>query len=118
MVLSFDRKGKVLTVFLSGELDHHSSESVRIKIDNRIDEFGAELLILDFGGVRFMDSSGIGVVIGRYKKISESGGNVAIINLKSEVRRVFELAGLFKIVKEFVTSEEAINELDKKCWEE
>ncbi|MCX7883771.1 MAG: anti-sigma F factor antagonist [Caloramator sp.] len=108
MLLKFSKRDNTLIVFMAGELDHHSAENVRIKIDNKIDEFGIKNLIFDFSDVNFMDSSGIGVVIGRYKKIMEYGGKVGIVSLKPNIKRVFELGGLFKIIKEYKNIEEAI----------
>lgn len=111
MVLNFINKGKLLITVMSGELDHHSAESVRIKIDNKLDELGKVNLLFDFSGVNFMDSSGIGIVIGRYRKISEYGGQIGIINLKPDIKRIFEMGGLFRIVKEYRNVEEAL-----KCF--
>lgn len=108
MVLNFINKGKLLQAVLSGELDHHSAESVRVKLDNKLEELGEVNLLFDFSGVNFMDSSGIGVVIGRYKKISEYGGKVGIINLKPEIKRIFEMGGLFRIIKEYRSAEDAL----------
>lgn len=108
MLLKFSKRDNTLIVAMAGELDHHSSENVRAKIDNKIDEFGIKNLIFDFSDVNFMDSSGIGVVIGRYKKIMEYGGKVGIVSLKPNIKRVFELGGLFKIIKEYKNIEEAI----------
>lgn len=108
MVIKFINKGKLLISVLSGELDHHSAESIRIKIDNKLEEIGRVNLLFDFSGVNFMDSSGIGVVIGRYKKISEYGGQVGIVNLKPEIKRIFEIGGLFRIVKEYKSVEDAL----------
>ncbi|SKA79654.1 anti-anti-sigma regulatory factor, SpoIIAA [Caloramator quimbayensis] len=108
MLLKFSKRGNTLIVSMCGELDHHSAENVRAKIDNKIDEFGIKNLIFDFSDVNFMDSSGIGVVIGRYKKITEYGGRVGIVSLKPNIKRVFELGGLFKIIKEYKNIEEAI----------
>jgi stage II sporulation protein AA (anti-sigma F factor antagonist) len=107
MFLKFNQKGRVLIVNMLGELDHHSAESARIKIDNKIDELGINNLIFDFSSVNFMDSSGIGVVIGRFKKVKEFGGKVAVVNLKPSIKRVFELGGLFKIIKEYEDIEKA-----------
>jgi stage II sporulation protein AA (anti-sigma F factor antagonist) len=101
LFLKFDQKGRILVVNMAGELDHHSAENARMKIDNKIDEIGAASIIFDFSGVNFMDSSGIGVVIGRFRKISQFGGKVAVVNLKPQIKRVFELGGLFKIIKEY-----------------
>lgn len=109
MYLKFSKKDNTIVVVMSGELDHHSAENVRIKIDNKIDEFGSKNLIFDFSDVNFMDSSGIGIILGRYKKISEYGGKVAIVNLRPHIKRVFELGGLFKIIKEYESIEEAIS---------
>lgn len=107
MLLKFSQRSSTLIVNMAGELDHHSAENVRMKIDNKIDELGTMNLIFDFSGVNFMDSSGIGVVIGRYKKVMEYGGKVAIVNLKPQIKKVFELGGLFKIIKEYKDIEEA-----------
>lgn len=111
MFLKFSKKDNTLIATLSGELDHHSAESVRVKIDSKIDEYGIKNLIFDFSEVNFMDSSGIGVVLGRYKKISEYGGKVGIINLKPQIKRIFELGGLFKVIKEYKNVEDAISNL-------
>ncbi len=111
MNLRFQHKYKTLIVGISGELDHHSSEAIRIKIDNKIDELGIMNLIIDFSDVNFMDSSGIGVIIGRYRRIAEFGGELLIVNLKPQIRKVFELGGLFKIIKEYKNIDEAVANL-------
>ena len=108
MLINFVKNGKLLIAVLSGELDHHSAESVRVKIDNKLEELVEVNLLFDFSGVNFMDSSGIGVVIGRYKKISEYGGKVGIINLKPEIKRVFQVGGLFRIINEYSDAEDAL----------
>lgn len=108
MLINFVKNGKLLIAVLSGELDHHSAESVRVKIDNKLEELGEVNFLFDFSGVNFMDSSGIGVVIGRYKKISEYGGKVGIINLKPEIKRVFQVGGLFRIINEYRDAEDAL----------
>ena len=81
MHLKFDKYNDVLIVYLFGELDHHNAEVLRVKIDDRIDREGIKKVILSFQGVSFMDSSGIGAVIGRYKKIKESSINIFIFHL-------------------------------------
>lgn len=108
MNVRFQQRGNTLVVSIDGELDHHSSESIRIKIDNKIDELGIVNLVMDFSKVNFMDSSGIGVVIGRYRKVSEFGGKLLVIHLKGQIRKVFELGGLFNIIKEGKNIEDAV----------
>ena len=108
MNLKFEKNGRILVVNMVGELDHHCAENIRFKIDNKIDEMGSPNLVFDFSGVNFMDSSGIGAIIGRYRKVSEYGGRVGIINLKPEIKKVFELGGIFKIIKEYKNFNDAV----------
>ena len=108
MWLDFEKIGNVLVVSLIGELDHHSAEEVRVKIDDRISRENIRKLVLDFSGVTFMYSSGMGVIIGRYKKISMRSGEVNIISVSKSIKRVFELSGIFKIIKYYENLDEAL----------
>lgn len=111
MLLDFQNYNDKLIVYLNGELDHHTAEEVRIKIDDRLDRDNINKLILDFSNVSFMDSSGIGVVIGRFKRISLKRGSICITNVKESVKRVFELSGMFKIIKLYNNTDEAIHNM-------
>lgn len=111
MYLKFDKSEDKLIVTLMGELDHHSSEEVRNKIDDRLDRDKINKLVLNFSGVSFMDSSGIGVVIGRYKKLSTKNGLVCVAEVNGSVKKVFELSGMFKIIKAFDNVEDAVNHI-------
>lgn len=108
MYLKFENIDDKLIANLIGELDHHSAEEVRVKIDDRIDRDNIKKLILNFNGVTFMDSSGIGVVVGRYKKISSKGGALCVTDVNRGVNRVFELSGLFKIIDSYSNVSEAL----------
>ena len=108
MILKFDKIDDKLIVFLNGELDHHSAEEVRVKIDDRIDRDNIKKVIMDFNNVTFMDSSGIGVVIGRFKKVQNRDGVVCVVNVNSRVDRVFTLSGLYRIIKSYINVEEAV----------
>lgn len=108
MYLKFEKHGNILIVILSGELDHNSAEEVRVRIDDRIDRDNISKVILNFSEVTFMDSSGIGAVLGRYKKISNKGGKLCIVEPSKTVNRIFELAGLYKIIKNYNTVDEAV----------
>lgn len=98
----------ILVIYLYGELDHHNAEKIRDKIDDEIDSEGLSKLILDFSNVTFMDSSGIGVVVGRYKKLTSKKGNICITRLNNTIKRVFELSGLFKLIKNYDNIEQAL----------
>ena len=111
MYIDFKSKGNLLIVELSGELDHHSAQEVRVKIDDRLDRFNIKKLVFDFSEVSFMDSSGIGVIIGRYKKISVRNGVVAIASVSRSIKRIFELSGMFKVINVYSTVDEAIADI-------
>lgn len=108
MYLKFEKIEDKLLVNLMGELDHHSAEEVRVKIDDRIDRDNIRKVILDFSGVTFMDSSGIGVVIGRYKKMQNRNGKLCVIEINKTVNKVFEISGMYKIIDVYRNIDEAI----------
>ena len=108
MYLKFDKRDDKLIVSLMGELDHHSAEEVRVKIDDRIDRDNIKKVIMNFKEVTFMDSSGIGVVIGRLKKINNRDGKVCITNINKRVDKVFTLSGLYKIITVYNNVNEAL----------
>lgn len=111
MNLSFENKGDKLIVYMLGELDHHSAEEVRNKVDDRLERENYSKLIMDFSGVTFMDSSGIGVVIGRYKKLAAKKGKIYITTVNGSVKRVFELSGMFKIIPLYDSIEQALENM-------
>ena len=97
-MIIFDNINRNLIVKIIGDIDHHSSKDIREKIDKEINKHKIKNIIFDFSEVIFMDSSGIGMVIGRYKNIEKAGGKVAISSISDEAKRIFELSGLFRII--------------------
>lgn len=83
-----------ITAVLSGELDHHTCAEIRTKLDTQLEAFTPTLLILDFSGVSFMDSSGIGLILGRARLQSGYNGRLVIKNANEAVRKIIALAGL------------------------
>lgn len=81
-----------LAAYLSGEIDHHAAQSLRREIDAQVDDRLPELLTLDFSGVTFMDSSGVGLILGRDRHISSLGGCMTVQNPPPAVRRMLDLA--------------------------
>lgn len=88
----------ILTVYLTGEIDHHSARAMRERADTELVKRRPDTLILDFSGVSFMDSSGVGLVMGRYKTAAALGCGVQVRGLKPRDRRIMELSGLKKLV--------------------
>ncbi len=87
----------VMTVRLSGEIDHHSAADLRDSIDSAAERQNPKKLILDFSRVGFMDSSGIGLIMGRYRLIKEMGGSLSILGASDAIKRVIKLAGLERL---------------------
>ncbi len=92
-------KGEVLTARLQGEIDHHTAVGMRRDIDSACELNMPSLVILDFENVNFMDSSGIGLVMGRYKKLSKTGASLHISGTNPYIYKVMKLSGLERIVK-------------------
>lgn len=88
-----------VTVEISGEIDHHNAAALRLEADEAIQTHLAPNVRLDFGKVTFMDSSGIGFVLGRYRIVESYGGNVEVVNLPQRLYSIMKLAGLDKLVK-------------------
>lgn len=98
MNIKLENIGTTLVAKLGGELDHHTAPALRDALDREIALNNTRNIVLDFDGVTFMDSSGIGVIIGRYKQIAALGGKVMIIRVKPQVDKILELSGLKKIL--------------------
>ncbi len=99
-MLSHTVKGDTLVVRLSGELDHHTAVAVREEIDGLIDRYkGIKKLVFDMKELVFMDSSGVGVVIGRYKRMSSRGGSVAVRETGKHIDRIFSMSGIYQIIQ-------------------
>jgi stage II sporulation protein AA (anti-sigma F factor antagonist) len=106
MSIKFKRAPNAVIVKIDGEIDAETAREMRRSIDVEYDEVGARDLIFDMKDVTFMDSSGIGMIIGRFKRVSAIGGSVKIVGADKNVRRIIELSGLGRIVKVENTKEE------------
>lgn len=98
MKIDMESIGTTLIVKLSGEIDHHTSAELKNEVDREISRRNIVNLVLDFDEVTFMDSSGIGVIAGRYKQIQARGGKTMIIRVKPQVDKILEISGLKKIL--------------------
>ena len=97
MVMRMSTGAEGLTVWLSGELDHHAAREMREQIDGAIDRSSAKTVWLDFSGITFMDSSGIGLIMGRYRRMVSQGGALFVVGASDRLLRVMKLAGLEKL---------------------
>lgn len=99
MQVEYIKKDKLLKIKLIGEVDHHTSEKIRKRADYEIEIHIPKKVIFDFGDVSFMDSSGIGMIIGRYKLVSMFGGSLSIINVNPIIKKMLEMSGVLNIIK-------------------
>ena len=93
VMVELKEEPRKLTAMLSGELDHHHAKEIREAIDFAVREQLPKTLILDFGHVTFMDSSGIGLIMGRSRLLEETGGTLEIHNPPQQIRKVLRLSG-------------------------
>lgn len=107
-MVEFKRAGNSLIVRLTGEIDEEKAKALRSKIDVEFDEAMAKDMIFDLSKVSFMDSTGIGMIIGRYKRAAALGGSVKVFGADRVVKRIIELSGLGRIVKIYATEEAAV----------
>ena len=88
----------MLLVRLTGELDQCTASGIRRDLDQLLSDARVRHLVLDLGGMPFMDSSGLGVILGRYRTLQLRGGSVSLMHLSPQVRRVYDLSGMAKII--------------------
>lgn len=87
-----------MLVKLSGELDHHYAAGVRRELDMVIEQKHPRVVELDLSGLSFMDSSGIGVMLGRYKKLKSLGAEMRVVNVPPKVDKIFQMSGLYSVI--------------------
>lgn len=105
---SYEANGQVLIVHLPKELDHHNCKTLKCETDLLLSENYINKIVFDFSGTDFMDSSGIGLILNRYKQMERSGGCITIYGARFQILRVLTIGGISKLVKHYDTKEAAI----------
>ena len=120
----FRKEDKQLTIKLNEDIDEYVAQKIRRKLDNEIERYMPKEIIFDFDNVSFMDSAGIGLIIGRYKLANMLGGKVQVANMTSPVRKIFEMSGMQRIITEKKCKTEPVQNVEKmqnrtgtKCME-
>lgn len=111
---TYDFTEDILIVNLCGEIDHHNAAVLRREIDESMNAFHAKNLILDYSDVSFMDSSGIGLAMGRYNRVKELDGSIVIIPGTPYISRVLGLSGLFGIIPKSASKQKALEYIFEK----
>ena len=102
-----------VVVKLNGEIDQHAATRLRDRIDIEIVNSPGKNLIIDLDGVTLMDSSGIGLIVGRYKNVKSLGGNLALSGGNDYIRKMIDLSGIKKIVNMYSSIEDAKKSFEK-----
>ncbi|MEN6313571.1 MAG: anti-sigma factor antagonist [Clostridiaceae bacterium] len=111
MNIKFSSRGSTLIAAFTGELDHHFAEYARNKIEGELLKATTRNVVFDFSALSFMDSSGIGVIVGRYSNIRKLGGSVVIICRNEKICRILELSGILKLIPVYENLDMALNAL-------
>ena len=98
METKFYKKDKVLVFKITEEIDDNSVQKIRRRADYEIERYMPKRVIFDFDSVSFMDSAGIGLIIGRYKFTNMLGGKLEVANLTPAVKRIFEMSGILRLI--------------------
>ena len=99
LIINTEIKGDVLWIRLVGELDHHTAEQLKQQAVKVMEKKAIKHLVLNLESLRFMDSSGLGVILGRYKQIKQHQGEMYVCAISPSIKRLFEISGLFKIIR-------------------
>lgn len=100
MESTYKKEDKQLIFKIDEDIDECYAQKIRRRLDNEIERYMPKEIVFDFGQVSFMDSAGIGLLIGRYKLANMLGGKVEIANITTPVRKIFEMSGIFRIIPE------------------
>ena len=107
----YDIENGIMIYYLPEELDHYSADRIKRKSDQLFDSGDVKNLIFDFKKTRFMDSSGIGLITGRYRKVHDTGGTSYIVNVSDQIDKILKMSGIYRIISKWDSKEDIINEL-------
>ncbi|MDO7786438.1 anti-sigma F factor antagonist [Desulforamulus aquiferis] len=108
MQIDIEQKMDALLVRLSGDLDLGVADKLRITLDEHLNTKKIKYLIMNLSRVTFVDSSGLGVILGRYKKLTPFGGKVILVGAQPQVKRILELSGLMQIMESYLDEANAL----------
>ena len=116
MSKEFKAGKNALTVYLRGEIDQYKANEMKQKIDIEIEQSTKKNLIIDLSEVDLMDSSGIGLIVGRYKLTLSLGGTTVICSAKKNIAKMIELSGIEKVISYYKSADDAERALSLRNW--
>lgn len=98
--MSVKLKGNTLLIDMEGDIDHHMAALLREESDEVLNRSYVREVVFDFARTKFMDSSGIGLIMGRYRQAGYNDATVSLVNVSAGIDRMLEMSGLYKIIKD------------------
>lgn len=98
MDVNYEKKDKLLLINFTEEIDHHTTEKIRRRADYEIERYVPRKVIFDFNKVSFMDSAGIGLLIGRYKNARSIGAKVELKNVNKSIYKILKMSGITRLI--------------------
>lgn len=98
METQYFQEDKLLLIKITEELDHHTVEKIKRRVDYEVERYIPKKVLFDFSQVSFMDSAGIGLLLGRYKNITLLGGTIEIINANIQIEKILQISGISKLI--------------------
>lgn len=98
MDVNYEKKDKLLLINFTEEIDHHTTEKIRRRADYEIERYVPRKVIFDFNKVSFMDSAGIGLLIGRYKNARAIGAKVELKNVNKSIYKILRMSGITRLI--------------------
>ena len=111
MESNFYEEDKLLVFKITEEIDDYSVQKIRRRADYEIERYMPKRVVFDFDSVTFMDSAGIGLIIGRYKFTNMLGGKLEVANLTGSVKKIFEMSGILRLIP--ITTLENISDIEE-----
>ena len=108
MEIDYKKEDKLLIFKINEDIDECCVQKIRRRLDNEIERYMPKEIIFDFSNVSFMDSAGIGLLIGRYKLAEMLGGKVKISNINTTIRKIFEMSGILRIMPEVENTQKEV----------
>lgn len=119
MEIEYLENKNILIVKFTEDIDQHIADKLRRKMDDEIEKYIPRKVVFDFSCISFMDSSGIGMILGRYKLIKMLGGNIELVNVNKAIKKLFEMSGVTRIILiKSILEENSDNKLEKEIKEE
>lgn len=108
---TYEVSNGVMIYYMPKELDHYSAESIKRKSESAFDKEEINYLIFDFKDTVFMDSSGIGLMTGRFRRVHDKGGRVYVVNVSTGIDKVLKMSGIYRIIGKRDSKEDIIKEM-------